>query len=366
MMEAIRDAGPKLKSFFYHVCKPNNDALVKGCVVVLHGAEGYGGRYEPLGEELVKHGYAMFAIDHIGHGKTNMDNKDLIGKWEKKDFYFSAYNAYYLVDKVKKMYPGKPVYILGDDYGGAMAQYMMGKFDNIFDGVIISSCGMPSFRDHLMFLSCWVKKVLLYDGGQSKGTFRNRTRFLNMHFRPNRTKYDWMNSVNEEVDRFIDDPLSGYVCTIGYYYYQYKYIVAIPRINRLKKTNRNLPMLFLGGGDDYITHRGKLVESLKSYYEKKGFHNVESIIYDRSRHDVLLEWNKEQVALDIVKFINKNFYNSETYVEKESHVQENEVGEVKELTLGDFSPYKAKDTIDATFVEEEPEDDLKLSTEIKK
>ena len=227
-METIRDAGPKLKSFYYHVCKPSDESLVKGSVLVLHGAEGHGGRYGSFGDELVTHGYAMFAIDHIGHGETALDKKEDLGKWEDKDFYYSAYNAYYLVDEIKKMYPGKPVYLLGDDYGGVIAQYMMGKFDNIFDGVIVSSCGMPSFKDKTMFLKCWLKKTLFYDGTKSKGTFRSRTRFLNMHYGEKRTKYDWLNSDPNEVDRFIDDPLAGFVGTIGYYYYQYKYIVSVP------------------------------------------------------------------------------------------------------------------------------------------
>ena len=161
-MKVVRDAGPRLKTFFYHKCTVD-DSHLKGIVVVLHGAEGHGARYEPFGEELAKHGYAMYSIDHIGHGLSALDLKDDLGKWEEKDFYYSTYNAYYLVDKIKKMYPGKPVYLLGDDYGGSMAQYMMGEFENIFDGVIIASCGVPSFRDKSMFLKCLLKKVLFYD-----------------------------------------------------------------------------------------------------------------------------------------------------------------------------------------------------------
>lgn len=362
MMETIKDAGPKLKTFFYHTCTPSDPSLIRGSVVVLHGAEGYGGRYGPFGEELAKQGYVMFAIDHIGHGKTALDEKEDLGKWEDKDFYYSAYNAYYLVDKIKRMYPGKPVYLLGDDFGGTMAQYMMGEFDNIFDGIIISSCGMPSSRDYKMYLKCWIKKVLLYDGGKSKGTFKSRTRFLNSHFRPNRTKYDWMNSDPNEVDRFIEDPLAGYVCTIGYYFYQYKFIVKTPRINKLKKANKNMPMLFLGGKDDYITHRGKLIEDLKNYYEKKGFSNVSSIFYDNSRHDVLLEWNKEEVARDIADFINKNSYREEPSV----RTNKNEIVEVKAVNLGDMAPMYKKEEEAPSFKEEEPEDDLRLSTDLKK
>jgi alpha-beta hydrolase superfamily lysophospholipase len=374
-MEAIRDAGPKLKSFFYHVCQPNDPALVRGSVVVLHGAEGYGGRYGPFGDELVKQGYAMFAIDHIGHGMTIMDDKDALGKWDDEDFHYSAYNAYYLVDKIKRLYPGKPVYLLGDDYGGTMAQYMMGEFENIFDGVIISSCGMPTAKDKKIFFQCWLKKKLLYDGGKSKGTFKSRTRFLNMHYKPNRTKYDWLNSDPNEVDRFIADPLSGYVGTIGYYYYQYKYIVSTPGISKLKNAKKDIPILMLGGKNDYITHCGIQMLKLRDYYLNKGFTNVNVILYDRSRHDVLLEWNKDEVARDIADFINKNSFKEEKF---ETAEVKNVVDVAETVTLGsldsrtreDNNSFSGVQTVeeipDAVFVEEEPEDELRLSTDIKK
>lgn len=366
-METIRDAGPKLKSFYYHVCKPSDPSLVRGCVVVLHGAECHGARYESFGNELAKNGYVMLAIDHIGHGKTILDEKDDLGKWEKKDFYYSAYNAYYLVDAVKKMYPNKPIYLLGDDYGGTMVQYMMGKFDNIFDGIIISSCGMPTIKDKMIFAKCWVKKVLFYDGSKSKGTFKSRTRFLNFHYKPARTKYDWLNSDPAEVDRFIEDPLAGFVGTVGYYYYQYKYIVSTPVINRLKKANRKMPILMIGGGEDCITHYGKQIFKLRDYYCGKGFSNVETIIYRDSRHDVLLDREKATVARDIAEWIDRNSYKEERFETK----KKNEVVEVKTFTLGDMSSTVINTVAEEpkvidVFVEEEPDDDLKLSTEIKK
>lgn len=362
-MQTIKDVGPNLKSFFYHVCEPEDSSLVRGSVLVLHGAEGHGGRYGPFGDELVKNGYAMFAVDHIGHGLTIMDKKDDLGKWGKDDFDLSTYNAYYLVDVIKRKYPGKPVYLLGDDYGGTMAQYMMGKYSDAFDGIIVSSCGIPTGRDIKVFLKSWFKKVCLYDGNKSKGTFKSRTNFLNYHFKPTRTKYDWLNSDPNEVDRFIEDPLAGYVGTIGYYYYQYKYIVSIPRIIKLKKVNKELPIMFIGGAEDYITRKGKQIEKLKRYYESKGFTNVASKIYGGARHDVLLEWNKAQVAEDIAEFINKNSYKEETRV----FTKKND--DYKVITLKEVNNEQTTIIQDAKVVdlqEEEPEDDLRLSNELKK
>ncbi len=362
-METKRDVGPNLKSFFYHVCQPENKELVRGSVLVLHGAEGHGGRYGPFGDELAKQGYAMFAVDHIGHGKTIMDDSKALGKWNKEDFDLSTYNAYYLVDVIRKMYPGKPVYLLGDDYGGVMAQYMIGKYEDAFDGIVLSSCGMPTGKDLAMFVKSWIKKVCLYDGGQSKRTFKSRTRFLNRHFRPKRTKYDWLNSVPEEVDRFIEDPLAGYVCTIGYYFYQYKYIISTPRITKLKKVKRDLPILLLGGQDDYITKRGRQIEKLKHYYQRKGFTNVQSIIYNQSRHDVLLEWNKAQVAENIAEFINKNSFKEEV---RTTSTKQDDYKVITLKSLQDaVSAEKVIKTVNVELAEEEPEDELRISTKLK-
>ena len=332
-MQTIKDVGPNLKSFYYHACEPEDESLVRGSVVVLHGAEGHGGRYGPFGDELAKNGYAMFAIDHIGHGKTSLDDKEQLGKWKKDDFHLSAYNAYYLVDNIKQKYPGKPVYLLGDDYGGTMAQYMIGKFEGAFDGIIVASCGMPTGRDARVFLSSWIKKVCLYDDGKSNGTFKSRTAFLNSHFRPIRTKYDWLNSDPNEVDRFIEDKKAGFVGTIGYYYYQYKYIVSIPRIIKFDKINKDLPVMLIGGGQDYITHKGKQIEKLKKFYEHKGFSNVICNIYDNSRHDILLDVDRCQVAEDIADFINRNSY-------KETTTKVSKEDEYKVITLKEVDDQK--------------------------
>ena len=360
-MKTIKDVGPNLKSFFYHCCEPEDSSLVRGSVLVLHGAEGHGGRYGPFGDELAKQGYAMFSIDHIGHGLTVFDKKEDLGKWGEDDFDLSAYNAYYLVDVIKRKYPGKPVYLLGDDYGGTMAQYMLGKYEGAFDGIIISSCGMPSSRDKWVYFGSWLKKVCLYDGNRSKGTFKSRTAFLNSHYKPVRTKYDWMNSDPEEVDRFIEDPLAGYVGTIGYYYYQYKYITSVPRVLEIKKIKKDIPIMLIGGEDDYITHKGKLIEKLQCYYESKKFTNVQTKLYPNARHDILLEVCKGRVAEDIADFINKNSFKEESLP---SSTKMCKVVTLNKMT--EPSGVESIQPIDLQFKEEEPEDELRLSNELKK
>lgn len=362
-MESIRTVGPNLKSFYYHVCKPSSEDMVKGVVLVLHGAEEHGARYESFGEELASQGYAMYAVDHIGHGKTTLGNKKELGKWTNKgkgnNFYLSAYNAYCLSDTIRRNHPGKPVYLLGCDFGGTMAQYIMSKFPNSFDGLIIAGSGVPTGRDRWSFVKCFIKKILFFDETKNKGMFKSRTKFWNTHFRPARTKYDWLNSKPEEVDKFIADPLTGFVGEIGYYFFLYWYINIIPTFLRFKRINKELPMMFVSGAEDYSTHKGKTTEKLMNLYNKKGYTKTMLKLYEGARHDVLLDCSKEQLAVDIANWINANHYNEEiVVVEKEQEV------EYKAITIGEvkMEPHYEQDV---SFEEEEP-DDLKISNELKK
>ena len=364
-METFKDVGPNLKSFFYHVSEPKELGLLRGVVVLLHGSEEHGGRYEKFGQSLVNNGYALYAIDHIGHGKTTMGDKDLVGKWKntgkKNDFYLSTYNAYYLVDIIRKKHPGKPVYLLGHDFGGTMVQYMLAKFPDAFDGVIVSGCGTPTGKDKWIFLKSFVKKILLFDEMKSKGTFRKRKSYLNMHFRPTRTKYDWLNSIPEEVDAFIKDPMSGFVADIGYYYYLYRYIVTTPSCIRFKKINKSLPILFVSGEDDYVTHRGKTTRKLMEFYNRKGFVNTEFKTYSGARHDVLMDCSREQIAEDIARWIDKNSCIEEP--QQKVVYPQKETVEIKAITLGSVKPSVEPQKV--VFAEEEPDDELKLSNELK-
>ena len=140
----------------------------------------------------------------------------------------------------------------------------------------------------------------------------------------------------------------------------YRYIVLTPTFVRFKKINRELPIMFIGGEDDYMIHRGKTMQKLLKFYNRKGFVKTDIKMYSGARHDILMEWNKDVVAEDIADWINRNTYKEEVvdkpYVESKP--------EVKAITLG--SMVENKPEVINNFLEEEPEDELRLSTKLKK
>lgn len=304
-MKTIKTYGPSLKTFFYHESLPEDTSSLKGIVLVLPGLEGHGGRYTYLGEILNENGYGMFSVDHIGHGQTALDEKEL-GDWFAKDFEKSALNAYYIANEIKIKFPGVPLFLLGNDFGGYFTQYMVERFyrDIKFDGMVLSSCGKNNIHQYKLYLLSVIKKKLFHDRFRSYDTHKRRTSRFSKPFQPIRTTYDWMSSDEEEVDNFIIDPKCGFVGTIGYYHEYYSNVIRIPEYYKFRGATRDLPILFMGGKDDTVTRNGKDITKLHKYYNKIGFMNTSINFYDGARHDLFFEKNKDEIIQDFINWLN--------------------------------------------------------------
>ena len=67
---------------------PDQASAVKGAVQIAHGMAEHAARYERFADALTKAGYAVYANDHRGHGKTagSQDNLGYFADengWEK-------------------------------------------------------------------------------------------------------------------------------------------------------------------------------------------------------------------------------------------------------------------------------------------
>ncbi len=325
-IESIRSFGPTLKTFYYHRVLPENMDDLKGLVLILHGIEGHGKRYDYVGEVLAENGYAMFAIDHIGHGMTALDDKQL-GDWFPKDFEKNALNCYYLAMEMKRLYPNKPLYIIGNDFGAYFLQYMLNKFTETLvpDGAIMIGCGLNNPRQYYLYFRALLHKKIFHDRFQSNSLFKKRIAFLNKPFHPNRTTYDWLTSDEEEVDKFIIDPKSGFVGTIGYYHEYYSNVIKIPEFLKFRYTPRSIPLLFLGGDKDTVTRFSKDIKRIYHFYKKKGFEDVSLNIYPGARHDLLFEVNKDEIIDDIIRWMDiKSGYTVDFYKESPYVVESND------------------------------------------
>ncbi|WP_372666390.1 alpha/beta fold hydrolase [Amycolatopsis kentuckyensis] len=110
-------AGSRGKIHYGHWSPPEPKALV----VFFHGLGEHIGSYEPLAEALTGAGFAVWAADHAGHGRSDGE-RVLI---ESVDDLLA--DAATLTDLAREAHPGLPLVIAGHSLGATVATLLVGE-----------------------------------------------------------------------------------------------------------------------------------------------------------------------------------------------------------------------------------------------
>lgn len=113
---------------------PEDD--VRAAVIVAHGYGEHGGRYGNLVERIVPRGFAVYALDHRGHGRSEGPR----GHADRFAEFVADLHA--LRVRVEEEHRGKPLFLIGHSMGGLIAaRYLLAHVSGLA-GVILSS---PAF-----------------------------------------------------------------------------------------------------------------------------------------------------------------------------------------------------------------------------
>lgn len=116
---------------YHQAWLPEGD--VKAVLFIVHGLGEHSGRYMNVVNRFVPLGFAAYALDHIGHGKSG-GAREYVEHFED---YTDTLTIYY--NMVKGWQPGKPIFLLGHSMGGLIAVYYLIDHQAFFKGAVISS-----------------------------------------------------------------------------------------------------------------------------------------------------------------------------------------------------------------------------------
>jgi alpha-beta hydrolase superfamily lysophospholipase len=102
--------GPRI---FWQSWRPEADP--KAVVVLVHGASEHSGRYEHVATRLVQDGYAVYAIEHRGHGRSS-GPRALIDRVDH-----AVADLDRLILTVVSRHPEAALFLLGHSMGGTIA-----------------------------------------------------------------------------------------------------------------------------------------------------------------------------------------------------------------------------------------------------
>jgi acylglycerol lipase len=119
---------------FYQRWRPESESLA--VLLIVHGYSEHSDRYQHVAEFFVERGYAVQAMDHRGHGRSQ-GTRAHVNRFS--DFLADLHT---FVDLVKEQERGRGIFMIGHSMGGTLATLFAEEHGDLIGGVILSGATM--------------------------------------------------------------------------------------------------------------------------------------------------------------------------------------------------------------------------------
>lgn len=302
--ELIANDGHKIQLYVWRPEQP------KAWVHINHGMSEHALRYAGFAQQLVNAGYAVVAHNHRGHGSSETSQLGSYAQqkgWQKVLTDLTEVRAAVCDTSL-------PFYLFGHSMGSFIVQSYLCHNNSPIDGLILSGSNMqPAVLSRIAKLVAQFEKLRL--GRDKSSALMQFLSFgsFNQTFKPCRTEYDWLSRDNDQVDKYITDPLCGFDCSIGLWHDLLSALIPLFEKKSLAKIQANLPIFMLGGAKDPVGMMGKGLPNLAKAYKNVGQNNVSLKVYEEGRHEMLNEINHDDVITDIVQWLNTQYLTTELH-----------------------------------------------------
>ena len=274
----------------------------KANVMVVHGMEEYKERYDAFASFLQDHGYNVVLSDLRGHGK----NAPLLSHIADKDGDKLILNDQKKIRKfMEEKFPDLPNMIFGHSMGTIITRDLLQECSNDFTKVALSGYVNPNGASGIAVALGNIVRAFKKGKGHSKMLTNLSTGSFNKAVKNPKTGSDWLSYNEENVQKYIDDPLCGVEFTVGSYCALFRLLNNMGKAKRYKNINPELPFLLISGKDDPCTGGEKGRNASLKVLQKAGFKDFSIVTLDGMRHEILNEIDKQKVYDEILKFFDK-------------------------------------------------------------
>lgn len=272
--------------------------VIRGVLQIAHGMAETATRYNGFAKVLNEHGYAVYANDHRGHGKSS-PSLDALGNLADANGFDLLVDDMHILNTTIQQEHAVPLFLLGHSMGSFAAQLYVLQFPETIDGLILSgSNGKQGPMLHLGKLVAKAEKAL--KGRKAKSPLLTNLTFgmYNKAFTPNRTGFDWLNRDESEVDAYIANPYCATTFPVGFYEDFFQGLIQLEKTD-FTKVHYDFSTLIIAGDKDPV---GSNIKELIERIKKMGKTDVK--LYPDARHEILLETNRDEVYKDVIGWLN--------------------------------------------------------------
>ena len=302
--EAIFPSSNNINTVHYYIYQ-DSSVPKKGILQVSHGMCEYFLRYDDFARFLAKEGYIVCGNDHIGHGNSISKYDDLGYFGEQEGHRCLVEDVHTLTMILKKRYPGLPFILMGHSMGSFIVRAYLDKYSEDIDGAIISGTSGGN-----IFAGAGISAAkFLID---SKGS-RYRSDFLkrlasfstdkryDAHYDPD---FDWLTRDRKVIDRYKADKRCNFTFTANGYLNLFTLLKNVSSPSWGRQIRKDLPVYIFSGSDDPVGDYGKGVKRVYHHLIKIGIENVSLRLYEKGRHEMLNEINRNEVYQYVLKWLN--------------------------------------------------------------
>ena len=262
---------------------------VRGVVQIAHGAAEHGQRYARVAKALADAGYAVYANDHRGHGRTVRGAAELgrlaeAGGWDRCVADLAELNEH-----IQGRHVGAGVTLLGHSMGSFLAQQYLVEYGETLTALVLSGSTKLAAPPG----------VAPADPVDASDPFA----VMNAAFAPTRTPFDWLSRDPDEVDRYIADELCGFALSDATFA---QMLASVPRSyqpERLARIPVDLPIYLFAGDRDPVNQGLAGLEALIETYRNAGLTKLAWRFYPEGRHEMLNETNRDEVVADLIQWL---------------------------------------------------------------
>lgn len=275
------------------------------CIIqIIHGMSEYVDRYDEFARYLADKGVLVVGDDHLGHGKSVKPGEPY-GYFCKDDAPTVLVRDEHRLKKItQEQYPGVPYILLGHSMGSFITRNYLLRYGSGIEGAVIVGTGMQSRPVLLCARVLAAVQKLLYGGKHVSGLV-DKAAFgvYNKRISDPKTSFDWLSRNEENVRKYVEDPLCGFIFTVNGFQTLFRLIYNLHDTEKLRKMPVDLPVFFLSGAEDPVGDYGKSVEKVYQSFREIGMKNVQMKLYPGDRHELLNEVDRAEVYGDVYRWI---------------------------------------------------------------
>ncbi|MDR6611729.1 alpha/beta hydrolase [Leifsonia sp. 1010] len=270
---------------YFDVYAPTPEGTRPAAAIQLaHGVGEHAGRYRELATHLAAAGYAVYADDHLGHGRTGMEQWDgdatRLGKLGPGGLRAAIRDVHAFSDLIRAENPDLPLVYVGHSWGSLIGQIVLNRHSDEYDGMVLSGTAYRAL------------------GSMNGGDLNKR------HAHLGTTGAEWLSRDPAVAQAFVDDPLTTLTPL-------QKLFGMADAARLLGRTARglahDLPVLIQVGSDDPLGGPVSARKLERAYRARSRLSDVTTIVYEGARHEIFNETNRAEVFADLTAWLTERF-----------------------------------------------------------